>query len=244
MNDNNKISLCQPGNGKGCCVCCGLFNLKNISFKELSHFLSYLTTKLKRQPTNHCNGFEDFKEVQIRYTFRDNTTYVCPYMGYIGENIPGCLVHPAINQGNDSRELSLFGNEICNNYFCSAYRILDERLKKILIAYTYDWYTYSIGIIDPVSFKWIIQQIEEFMGQKIASVYSDPDKNIATVVNESLMMIADFFNHCNVTVFYYSEPEYYMHMRALSLDKNSSINHSVRDAILKKIQTRINGCYL
>ncbi len=240
--NNNKISLCQPGNGKGCCVCCGLFNLQNISYRELSHFLNDATAEL-----SSCKGMNirtrNFNNLQTRYAFRDTTTYVCPYMGYIDATTPGCLVHPSVNKGIDNRDCSLFGKEICNDYFCPAYRLLDERLQKILIAYTYDWYTYSIGIIDPVSFIWIVKLIEDMAGKPIASVNNTPDSVVGNLINRSLTMLAQFFNQLQVPVFYYSEPEYYMHMRSLSLDTTSSSNAGVLDAIEKIISAGINGCY-
>lgn len=242
MNSDNKISLCQPGNGKGCCVCCGLFNLKNISYKELSYFLNDATDELSSCKGKNKNT-RNFKNLQTRYAFRDATTYVCPYMGYVDGTTPGCLMHPSVNKGVDNRDCSLFGKEICNDYFCPAYRLLDERLQKILIAYTYDWYTYSIGIIDPVSFIWIVQMIEEVSGKLIAPENNNRDTNVAQLVNSSLLVLAQFFNQLPVTVFYYSEPEYYMYMRSLSLDTTTSYNAVVKDAIAKIINAGINGCY-
>ncbi|MGB4270660.1 MAG: hypothetical protein WBK20_15965 [Spirochaetota bacterium] len=240
-NTHNKISLCQPAHGKGCCVCCGLFNCADISFERLGHFLSAATDEIRYPPVTG-NNVRNFKLLQRRYAFRDTTTYVCPYMGFIDSNTPGCLMHPVVNNGIDRRDCSLFGKEICNDYFCPAYKLLDDRLKKILITYTDNWYTYSIGIIDPLSFIWIVQLIEDLSGKPIVPEKSSIDANVATLVNTSLMMVADFFNKMPLPIFHYSEPEYHLYMRKLSLNQNSSLNAEVRDNIKKAISDSLNGC--
>jgi hypothetical protein len=241
MNTPNKISLCQPAHGKGCCVCCGLFNCADISFEGLGHFLSDATAEVCSLPVTGSN-IRNFESLQRRFTFRDTTTYVCPYMGFIDSNTPGCLMHPVVNNGIDKRDCSLFGKEICNHYFCPAYQILDDRLKKILITYTYNWYTYSLGIIDPLSFIWIVQLIEDISGKPIVPEKDTPDANIATLINMSLMMLANFFNQVPLPIFYYSEPEYHLHMRELSLNQNSLLNAGVRDKIKKAVSACFNGC--
>ncbi|HXK66361.1 MAG TPA: hypothetical protein PK348_08850 [Spirochaetota bacterium] len=241
MNASNKISLCQPAQGKGCCVCCGLFNCADISFAGLEHFLSDATAEIRYSLVTG-NIVRNFELLQKQYTFRETTTYVCPYMGFIDSNTPGCLMHPAVNNGIDRRDCSLFGKEICNDYFCPAYTLLDDRLKKILVRYTDNWYTYSIGIIDPLSFIWIVQLIEDKLGEPIVPEKSTPDSIVVTLVNTSLMMVADFFNTVPVPVFYYSEPEYHLHMRELSLNQSSSLNAGVRDKIKNAISASLNGC--
>ncbi|HRR62158.1 MAG TPA: hypothetical protein P5547_14590, partial [Spirochaetota bacterium] len=59
-------------------------------------------------------------------------------------------------------------------------------------------------------------------------------------VNTSLMMVADFFNTVPVPVFYYSEPEYHLHMRELSLNQSSSLNAGVRGKIKNAISAVFN----
>lgn len=240
MNAYNKISLCQPCHGKGCCVCCGLLNCTDISFEGLSHFLSEATYEIHQSAVTG-NTVRNFELLQRRYAFRDLTTYVCPYMGLIDSNTPGCLVNPLVNNGNDSRDYSLFGKKICNDYFCPAYRMLDDRLKKILITYTHNWYTYSIGITDPLSFIWIVQLIEDTAGKPITCETNNPDSIVASLINISLMIYADFLNQFQEPVFYYSEPEYYLHMRLLSLHKNSSRNAAVREKIQKAVSFGLIG---
>jgi hypothetical protein len=242
MNAYNKISLCQPCKGKGCCVCCGLFNCADISFQGLSHFLSVASYEMQGSLVDG-NTARNFELLQRRYTFRDTTTYVCPYMGFIESNTPGCLMHPVVNNGIDSRDCSLFGKKICNDYFCPAHRILDDRLKKILITYTYNWYTYSIGITDPLSFAWIVQLIEDSAGKPIGCESNTFDSIIASLIHTSLMIYADFLNQLQEPVFYYSEPEYYLHMRLLSLHQNSSRNAAVREKIQKAVCSGLSRYY-
>ncbi len=242
MDAESKISLCQPVKGKGCCACCGLFNCSDISFTGLSHFLLNTTLEMHKQPINLGNPVRDFASLRQRYVFRDHTTFVCPYMGFIDKNTPGCLMHPSVNKGIDGRDYSLYGKEICNDFFCPAYRILDARLQRILIAYTDNWYTYSIGIIDPLSFIWIVKLIEDMAGTAISPENNPADTTLATLINTSLMMLALFFNQLQVPVFFYSEPEYHLHMRLLSLNQNSTHNAKVRVAITQAIDAILNGC--
>ena len=158
-------------------------------------------------------------------------------MGFISDTTPGCLLHPMANDC-DCRDLCLYGKEICDDYFCPAHRILDKRLKSILIQYTQDWYTYSIGIVDPESFKWIVQVIEETFGKPITC--ETVDECIQSLLNESLLMVADYLNTLKMPIFYYSKPEYYMNMQKISLNKRSEINAPIRDSIKARIDEMFN----
>nr|HPK43833.1 hypothetical protein [Spirochaetota bacterium] len=143
-------------------------------------------------------------------------------------------VHPSINDGIDSRDHSLFGKELCNDYFCPAYRILSDREKKILIRCTCDWYSYSIGIMDPLSFRWIIQQVEGILDIQIVPEI-EQENAIVRCVNEALSMLGMVLNTLDAPLFYYSEPEYYLHMRIVSLNSESMLNKNVREAIQRLI---------
>ncbi|HOM86401.1 MAG TPA: hypothetical protein PLH80_08695 [Spirochaetota bacterium] len=231
---NKQVSLCQPGNGKGCCVCCGLFNLRNVSHNVLSQFLTEASIEVSYGKIINNLQLRKYGSIKKIYDFRDSTTYVCPFMGFIFNNTPGCLVHPSINDGIDSRDHSLFGKELCNDYFCPAYRILSDREKKILIRCTCDWYSYSIGIMDPLSFRWIIQQVEGILDIQIVPEI-EQENAIVRCVNEALSMLGMVLNTLDAPLFYYSEPEYYLHMRIVSLNSESMLNKNVREAIQRLI---------
>ncbi len=65
------------------------------------------------------------------------------------------MFHPKINK-NDFRDRSLFGIKICDAFLCPAHEVLSKEEKEILIDNIDSWYLYSIAIIDPFSFQWIL----------------------------------------------------------------------------------------
>ena len=231
---NEQVSLCQPGNGKGCCVCCGLFNLRNVSSNVLSQFLTEASIEVSYGKIINNLFIRNYDSIKKIYDFRDSTTYVCPFMGFVFSDTPGCLLHPSVNNGIDSRDCSLFGKELCNDYFCPAYRILSDKEKKILIRCTYDWYSYSIGIMDPLSLRWIIQQVEGILNIQIIPGI-EQENAIVRCINEALLMVGMLLNTLDCPLFYYSEPEYYLHMRMVSLNSESILNKNVRGEIKRLI---------
>ncbi|HPK45171.1 MAG TPA: hypothetical protein PLV62_09345, partial [Spirochaetota bacterium] len=77
---NKQVSLCQPGNGKGCCVCCGLFNLRNVSHNVLSQFLTEASIEVSYGKIINNLQLRKYGSIKKIYDFRDSTTYVCPFM--------------------------------------------------------------------------------------------------------------------------------------------------------------------
>ena len=88
-----------------------------------------------------------------------------------------------------------------------------------------------------------MQLIEDTAGKPIAYETNTPDSIVASLINTSLMICADFLNQLQEPVFYYSEPEYHLHMRLLSLHQNSSRNAAVREKIQKAVCSGLSRYY-
>lgn len=196
--------LCQPDPGKGCSACCGLFNLKDISRENLANFLS-------GDREGSFNGDEPIDEAPGNEMVRDITSHVCPHQGFIGNARPGCRRHP-LSCGADLRDSSLFGKKICDSFFCPAHYILGENEKKILISSTDDWYAFSIAVIDPNSFKWLLSAAAE---------HGKNGKALSGFLEESLLVHSRFLNSSGLPVFFYSISEYALGYKSLLLENKN-----------------------
>lgn len=155
-NVKSQLILCQPDSNKGCCVCCGLFNHVDIAKSNLERFLSSSKHRIiNRIEVNDSK----LNSKSILTEIRDSTTFICPYQGFIHKNAPGCLLHKSVN-GFDARDMSFFGQDICDSFLCPAHNILNNRQKTILIEYINDWFYYSLAIALPLSFIWILERLE------------------------------------------------------------------------------------
>ncbi|MCU0847760.1 MAG: hypothetical protein MUD12_07715 [Spirochaetes bacterium] len=195
--------LCQPDPGKGCSACCGLFNLKDISRENLVKFLSG-----DRQGLFDVDGPIDW--APGKEMVRDITSHVCPHQGFTGIARPGCRSHP-LSCGADLRDSSLFGKKICDSFFCPAHYILGDAEKKILISSLDDWYAYSIAVIDPNSFKWLLMTAAE---------HGKRGKALSGFLEGALLVHSRFLNSSGLPVFFYAVSEYTLGYKSLSLKKN------------------------
>lgn len=188
-------TLCQPDGIKSCSVCCGLFNLKDISRSTLESFLS-----------------GDYS-IDLLKDVRDITSHICIYQSFISQNLPGCSLHPKV-KGTDYRNESLYGAKICEEYLCPAHSILNEEQKQILVSSVYDWYLYSIAILDPEGFMCIMEIIDSMH-------IVNPSHDIKSIMSEALTFHAGTLSRSDKCHFYYSLAEYNQHKREFSLRYNS-----------------------
>ena len=189
MKIDNPIILCQPDENKGCSACCGLFNLQNISKNNLTKFLH-----------DKNKAFDDIK-------FRDSKTHICPYQGFLtGSCKPGCLLHPEHND-KDDRDLSFFGKKICQEYLCPAHIILKQKQKQLLLKCTDDWYIYSIAIIDPEFFIWILKTIQKKIKMNIYDMSIQND-DFFLLICKCLNIHAEYLYAIERPIYMYSFSEY------------------------------------
>jgi len=203
------IILCQPDSRKGCSVCCGLFNFKDISKESLDYFLLQACEDRDEKKLNLVSISQRNKP-----DVRDYTTYICPYQGYIEDGKPGCRVHPKCS-GIEGRDRSLYGVKICNSYFCPAHSIIPDSDKLLLINHVDCWYLYSCAIIDPEGFVWIAGEVR--------TILEGIDDNLVLkdAVLRSLEALSKMQHLVFRPLFYYSTAEYYENLDTVSLAGNS-----------------------
>jgi hypothetical protein len=206
MESTEPLTLCQPDDRKGCCACCGLFNLRDLSRQGLSFFLSRGRER-SRACSKECT---DADAVDASF-IRDVTSHVCPHQGFIVEGRPGCLLHPRYGKDMD-RNASFFGETICASFLCPAHTILSDAQKRLIISHVDDWYNYSVAIVDPDSIRWLFALLEDEYGL-------DPDRSgrMGRILNSFLKIHASYLAALQCPVFFYSAPEYAAGSRCFSL---------------------------
>lgn len=222
---NSKRTLCQPSERLGCSACCGLFNLSDISRISL---YGYLSSGAERTRVSDQRVGDNRHLAGIG--LRDETTHVCPFQGLIGGmEKPGCLVHPEI-QTCDLRDRSLFQSKICDEFLCPAHELLDDFYRNVLVESVDNWYDYSIAIIDPDSFKWIVDMIGARDAALLAGgVHAEAKRVIA----RALLLHADSLNRIEVPLFHYSVSEYRVHGRIFSLREGGADEVGRRDILIE-----------
>ncbi len=219
MGSSDDIILCQPDNLKGCSVCCGLFNLKDCSRKNLSCFLEAGIARVR--------DFAVYDEFRLDAGVRDEFTHICPYQGFLKAGKPGCHIHP-LSSGYEGRERSLFSSKICSGFLCPAHTILTPEEKQSLVEHVNDWYLYSVAITDPESFAFLRSFILETFAP-------DPHhENMGILLNAGLTSHAESLDQSGSVIFYYSRPEYNLHKEIFCISRNGSNRERVIDSIRKK----------
>lgn len=187
------IVLCQPDSFKGCSLCCGLFNLRDVSRQALTVFLEKGSER-----ESLIKNYEDYIEpVDVR----DRESHVCPYQGFLSEGKPGCLLHP-LYCGEEKRGRSLFSEKICSGFLCPAHYLLNMEEKKALIKLVNDWYLYSVAIADPLFFSQIYKK-------RVAEFPIDREEGmVRKLINLDLLEYAKRMMMGNKALFSYSVSEY------------------------------------
>lgn len=217
------INLCQPDSEKGCCACCGLFNFYDISKDRIEAFLKGAVRRLHGESPAEGDG----------RAVRDPTSHICPYQGFVQASKPGCLLHPDI-MSEDMRDRSLFGATICDGFVCIAYEILSIDEKSALIEYIHDWYLYSIAIVDPDSFSWIIEQVNALFAHHPDGIKSRGMRE--RCIKSSLSYHAEFLNTLKTPLFSYSLPEYNLIKKSFSLRFNSETVRGHRERVMSTLE--------
>lgn len=219
--------LCQPDNRKGCCVCCGLFNMRDISKESLTRYLH------GRGPREKDVRVEARPRLRPR-DVRDHTSHICPFQGFLeGTTRPGCLLHPASGPG-DRRERSLFGTLICAEYFCPAHHILNIEMKEMLIVHVDDWYAYCIAILDPASFIWMARTVRQELRLKPGKKRREQETSRALL--HLLRSHSEFLNTLGIPLFHYSVSEYNLHKNLFSLASPSAEARERRRGLKEEIK--------
>jgi hypothetical protein len=215
----DNIILCQPGNSKGCSLCCGLFNFMDLSQSFLGTFLEDGQKREKE--------FKLHDEYSNMHRVRGRFTHICPYQGFLSAGKPGCYVHP-LHCGVDGRDRSLFAHKICENFFCPAHTVLTTEEKKFLAGKISGWYLYTVAITDPESFSYIYSFVK--------SEYSDVCSIglFTALVEEGLHAHSQNLSRYEGEIFFYSIPEYDINKKSFSI----AYNPAARDHVLSMIRVK------
>ena len=220
------LILCQPDTRKGCSACCGLFNFQDITRESLARFLRGGKSRARVIRGADEDGCGAGAEV------RDVGAHICPFQGFCSDGKPGCLLHPNIC-GVDQRDRSLFKTKICSSFYCPAHTILSDREKRLLIELIDDWYLYTVAIIDPESFLWILKLSESHREDLTSKASKD-------LVMRGMEIHAQHLSAQSVPIFHYSVSEYNLASEAFSLSRESASNRTVREKIEREAERTIS----
>jgi len=169
------IYLCQVNEQVSCGACCGLYNVRNVSFEAL--------TKMLFDRTERFTGIRRDAEPIIQFG-RGNEAlesckrlladfHSCPFIGLVGKDRTrvGCLLHPAAagNGGVDYRGLSYYGGMACRDYFCPSYSCLSGMIKKIVQDTTVTWYDYGLIISEAELLGALFDEIKKKLATKVSA---------------------------------------------------------------------------
>lgn len=168
MADPPFLHLCQPGGGKSCGACCGLYNYLDSSRASLTERLRKRTRRF-RESVRDEKDLLPFsretreKEPQARIY---PVIYCCEYLGFLDgeETRVGCLLHPLQNGGKDLRDISFYGRELCDGHFCPSYHFLTRQEQQAVLHIVDDWYLYGLCITDIDLVKEYFRIVSDEMG--------------------------------------------------------------------------------
>lgn len=152
--------LCQPGQGKSCGACCGMYNHRDTSHTHTPAALARRTRAYLLDADIHDTDslerfrarWEDAPEVKLLDGLPS-----CPFLGLIDAADPeaidphgrvGCLVHPLQNDGVDGRDCGVYDRFICEDYLCAAHTVMRAEEKWLVLTATRDSYVYGLVVTD------------------------------------------------------------------------------------------------
>jgi len=143
--------LCQPDPSKGCAACCGLYNYVDHSRPALERLLWQRTRFFWSLPRTEKGLRRYLEEVKALLPSEPlaRDIYRCDFVGFLdgdGRRV-GCLLHPALH-GEDLRDLSPYGRELCSSHLCPSHHYLAPHEQQGVILALDDWYLYGLVITD------------------------------------------------------------------------------------------------
>jgi hypothetical protein len=165
------IHLCQPDKLKSCGACCGVYNYVANTKYELIQRFDY-REKLMQKVRERELSLEAYKDA-IRH--REDgmriykTIYTCEFAGWLDNERKkvGCMIHPMQNNGNDMRDTSFYGREICEGHFCPSYQKLDQNEARIIVDTLDDWYLFGVVITDIDFVKTFFRIVQDRLGEEV-----------------------------------------------------------------------------
>ena len=163
--------LCQPGADKSCGACCGLYNYVDSSRPSLVSRLR-ARRRLFREIVSSKRALQDYKRLIIGtedFRKRYEEIYCCEYLGFLDEEEKkvGCLLHPQQNAGNDLRDVSFYGKELCAGHLCPSHYFISGAQAEILMRIIDDWYLYGLCITDIDLVKTYFRLLADKIGAEV-----------------------------------------------------------------------------
>lgn len=162
------MTLCQPGKGKSCAACCGIYNYTDSSPASLSERLGRRTELFHKlggitQDLELFGRIVAHKEDQRR---RFAQIHCCPFVGFLDrqERKVGCLLHPGQNGGADRRAASFYGGTLCRDHLCPSHHFLTQLEQEVLIEVIDDWYLYGLCVTDIDLVKGYLCRVADRLG--------------------------------------------------------------------------------
>ena len=229
------VHLCQPDARKSCGACCGLFNYQDHSRATLQSLLK------KRTELFDLFGNEDRTE---EYRKRSNSIvaspklfekiYNCEFLGFLDKEQKrvGCLLHPSRNEGEDLRNQSFYGADLCAGHFCPSYTYLTVLEQKAVVAVLDDWYLYGLVVTDIDLVKEFFRHAQTRLGDSIhlKKLEEDAVQNALHdffALKENWLFIS---NENRLGKYYFSHSEY--QIARIEYEKKWKIKPSRFDKIL------------
>jgi hypothetical protein len=165
------IHLCQPDETKSCGACCGLYNWEDHSRKTLTALLETNTRlffSCGKQPD--IAAYRKLQGTTITQQKLCETIYNCEFLGFINKEQTriGCLLHPCLHQGDDLRESSFYGAEMCAGHFCPSYSYLSVPEQAAAATAIDDWYLYGLIITDIDFVKEFFNIVQNRLGDSLS----------------------------------------------------------------------------
>lgn len=165
----NFLHLCQPDHNKSCGACCGIYNYADSARESLTRRLRGRTS-IFRNMVQGRNGLSEYSRI-IResedQTRRYEVIYCCEFAGFLDpeEKLVGCLLHPCLNNGEDLRDISFYGRELCDGHFCPSYHYISRSEQQALLNIIDDWYLYGLCLTDIDLVKAYFRLISDAVGE-------------------------------------------------------------------------------
>jgi len=238
------IHLCQPDSNKSCGACCGLYNWEDHSRKTL-------TARLE----NNTRLFFSFGERPDIASYRKlqsetvaqqklcETIYNCEFLGFINKEHTriGCLLHPCIHHGDDLRDCSFYGAEMCAGHFCPSYTYLTVSEQAAAATVLDDWYLYGLTVTDIDFVKEFFTIVQNRLGDCLnPERFAEPAVKLACRNYFQLKESWKFASAKNrLGKYYFSRAEY--HIARIDYEKNGKITPSRFDKIFLSLASEFSS---
>ncbi|MGC9324590.1 MAG: hypothetical protein ACP5G0_07565 [Desulfomonilia bacterium] len=165
------VHLCQPHEHASCAACCGIYNYVENTRSSLVQRFRYRTRlfSMVRQGRISVHEYKDIIRHREDSKRIYSTIYTCEFVGFLDtrEHRVGCLLHPMGNRGEDLRDNSFYGRDLCEGHFCPSYQKLDRNEAEIVLETIHDWYLYGIVITDIDFIKTFFRIVQDRLGEHV-----------------------------------------------------------------------------